>query len=119
MKTLIQNLYTGAEGLKKAVCLMVLALYIGLTIYGGGALSEILMVAFVMVVYIYLPGKCWNMLLGATNHFQGIDFGVDILLGSGFFCAVYCVAMRLHIKLLLVTVPLAFAVLGLIMLIRI
>ena len=118
MKILIQNLYTGAEGLKKAVCLMVLALYIGLTIYGGGALSEILMVAFVMVVYIYLPGKCWNMLLGATNRFQGIDFGVDILLGTGFFCAVYCVAMRLHIKLLLVTVPLAFAVLGLIMLIR-
>ncbi len=118
MKTFIQNLYIGADGLKKALCFMVLALYIALTIHGGGTIAEILLMAFVMVAYVYLPGKCWSILLGAGKRFKGIDFALEILLGTGFFCAVYCVAMRLHMKMLLVVLPLVFALLGLLLLIR-
>ncbi len=115
---LIHNLYTGARGLKKTICFLILALYLGLVVYGGGAIGEILLFALCMIFYIWLPGKCWNMLIGGSARFYGIDFGIDILLGTGFFCAVYCVAMRLHIKLLLIIVPLVFALLGLLLIIR-
>lgn len=110
MEKIISNLYNGADNLKKFICLLVVLLYMALTFYGGGNPLHMMQFALVMIFYIWLPGKCWNMLLGGSRRFQGIDFGIDIMLGTGFFSAVYCVAMRLHTKLLLATVPLVFAV---------
>ena len=110
MKNFVLNLYNGAETLKKFVCFFVLIIYIALTIYGGGNILHLLLFGLTMICYVWLPGKCWNMLLGGSRRFAGMDFGIDILLGTGFFCAVYCVAMRLHLKILLAAVPLVFAV---------
>lgn len=110
MEKIISNLYNGADNLKKFICLLVVLLYMALTFYGGGNPLHMMQFALVMIFYIWLPGKCWNMLLGGSRRFQGVDFGIDIMLGTGFFSAVYCVAMRLHTKLLLATVPLVFAV---------
>ena len=118
MKNLVSNIYNGADNLKKAVCILVFILYLTLTVYGGGTVPQLLVFARTMIFYIWLPGKCWNMLLGGGRRFAGIDFGIDIMLGTGFFCAVYCVAMRLHLKLLLAAVPLVFAVGCLVFIIR-
>ena len=118
MKSLINNLYTGAEGLKKLACLFTVALYIGLTICSGGAAVELAIFAATMIAYIWLPGKAWNFILKGNRKFYGMDFGIDILLGTGFFCGVYCVAMRLHIKALLIAAPLVFALGGAIILLR-
>ncbi len=109
MKNLVYNLYNGAETLKKLICLAVVTLYIILTVYGGGTVPHMMLFGLAMVFYVWLPGKCWNMLLGGSRRFAGIDFGIDILLGTGFFSAVYCVAMRLHAKILLAVIPLVFA----------
>ena len=106
MKTLINNLYHGAEGLKKTSCLLIFILYIGLTIYGGGSLAEFLLFGLIMVVYIWLPGKFWSFITKAHQRFSDMDFGIDILFGTGSFCALYCVAMRLHMRLLLMVLPL-------------
>ena len=118
MKSLINSLYTGADGLKKMLCLFTAALYIGLTVYGGGTVFEILLFAAVMIVYIWLPGKAWSFALKGNKMFSGMDLAKEILLGTGFFCGVYCVAMRLHIKALLIAAPLVFALGGVIILLR-
>ena len=118
LTSLITYLYKEADGLKKAVCLLTLAVYITLTVYGGGSLLEMAVFGCAMVFYVWLPGKLWNTLLGGTGRFDGIDFGTDILLGSGFFCAVYCVAMRLHMRLLLIVLPLVLAVVCIAVIIR-
>ena len=109
MKTLINNLYHGAEGLKKTFCLLIFILYIGLTIYGGGSLAEFLLFGLIMIVYIWLPGKFWSFITKAHQRFSDMDFGIDILFGTGSFCALYCVAMRLHMRALLIATPLVFA----------
>lgn len=118
MKSLINNLYTGADGLKKMLCLFTVALYIGLTVYGGGTINELFVFAAVMLVYIWLPGKAWSFVLKGNKRFSGMDLGIEILLGTGFFCAVYCVAMRLHLKALLIIVPAVFAIGGAVVLYR-
>ena len=118
MKSLINSLYTGADNLKKLLCALTLILYIVLTVYGGGSMLELALFAVVMVTYIWLPGKAWNFVLKGNQRFYGLDFGTDILLGTGFFCGVYCVAMRLHLKALLVIVPLVFALVGAIVMLR-
>lgn len=118
MKNLFYNLYNGADGLKKAVCFMVLVLYIVLTVYGGGSVPQMILFGWIMIIYIWLPGKCWNMLLKGSSRFDKMDTATDILLGTGFFCAVYCVAMRLHMKILLAVVPPVFALLAIALIIR-
>ena len=118
MKNLIYNLYNGADGLKKAVCFMVLVLYIVLTVYGGGSVPQMMLFGWIMIIYIWLPGKCWNMLLKGGSRFDKMDTVTDILLGTGFFCAVYCVAMRLHMKMLLAVVPVVFGLLAVVLIVR-
>ena len=118
MNSLVNTLYNGATGLKKALCLLSLMLYVALTVYSGGSIIEIMVFGLLMIVYIWLPGKCWNMLLAADKRFENISFGLDILLGSGFFCGVYCVAMRLQMKILLAVIPLIFAGLCIALIIR-
>ncbi len=118
MKNLFSYLYNGAGALKTAVCLMVLALYMVLTVYSGGSIPQMMLFGWIMIIYIWLPGKCWNMLLGGSRQFSHMDTGIDILLGTGFFCAVYCVAMRLHMKILLAVVPVVFALLAVMLVIR-
>ena len=113
MKSLINNLYHGAVGLKTTVCLLSLIFYTGLTVYGGGSLGELLLFGMIMITYIWLPGKFWNFLIKSDQRFSNMDFGMDILLGTGFFCALYCVAMRLHMRALLILAPLVFAAGGL------
>ncbi|MBR5806714.1 MAG: hypothetical protein IKY30_08110 [Oscillospiraceae bacterium] len=118
MKNFVMNLYNGAEKLKIFICILVYTLYLALTVYGGGSAVDFMLFGLVMVSYIWLPGKCWNMLLGGSRRFDGMDFGIDVLLGTGFFCAVYCVAMRMHMKLLLSVIPLMFAGLCIALVIR-
>jgi len=110
LKNLVINLYNGAENQKKFLCFSVVALYIVLTVYGGGSVPHMMLFGLTMIFCVWLPGKCWNMLLRGSRRYEGIDFGIDILLGTGFFSAVYCVAMRLHMKILLAVVPLLFTV---------
>ena len=118
MNSLVNTLFNGATGLKKALCLLSLMLYVALTVYSGGSIIEIMVFGLLMIVYIWLPGKCWNMLLAADKRFENISFGLDILLGSGFFCGVYCVAMRRQMKILLAVIPLIFAGLCIALIIR-
>lgn len=118
MKNLIYNLYNEAGGLKKALCLAVTVLYIVLTVYGGGSVPQMMLFGWIMIIYIWLPGKCWNMLLKGGSRFDKMDTATDILLGTGFFCAVYCVAMRLHMKMLLAVVPAVFALLAVVLIVR-
>ena len=118
MNSLVNTLYNGATGVKKALCLLSVVLYVALTVYSGGSIIEIMLFGLLMIAYVWLPGKCWNMLLAADSRFENISFGLDILLGSGFFCTVYCVAMRLHMKILLAVIPLIFAGLCIALIIR-
>lgn len=118
MKNLIYNLYNEVGGLKKALCLAVTVLYIVLTVYGGGSLPQMMLFGLIMLLYVWLPGKCWNMLLKGGIRFDKMDTATDILLGTGFFCAVYCVAMRLHMKTLLAVVPVVFGLLAVVLIVR-
>ena len=72
MKNFVMNLYNGAEKLKVFICILVYTLYLALTVYGGGSAVDFMLFGLVMVSYIWLPGKCWNMLLAADIRFENI-----------------------------------------------
>ena len=68
MNSLVNTLYNGATGVKKALCLLSVVLYVALTVYSGGSIIEIMLFGLLMIMYVWLPGKCWNMLLAADSR---------------------------------------------------
>lgn len=94
---------------------MVFAVYVRLVVYGGGSISEMAIIWSYLICCVYVPGLCLNRLTKADHQFTDILIGINILLGTGFFCAVYCVAMRLHIKWILFVLPMSLTVIYLIL----
>ncbi|MFV0413938.1 MAG: hypothetical protein ACK5L3_11865 [Oscillospiraceae bacterium] len=105
MKTTILKLYTGFIKTKAVMVLAVAAVYMALAAQSGGSLWELALFALVLAVYIVLPGLLAARVLGTQKFAPGFTGPLAILLGSGFFAALYCVAMRLHILWLLYLLP--------------
>ena len=98
MKNTVSKLYLGCAGLKTAYCAAVLAVYVALVLYGGGSAFEMLVVLPIFVAaFIYLPGCALRRLLKADSCFENMNFGLNVLLGTGFFAFVYCFAMKLKV----------------------
>lgn len=98
MKNTVSKLYLGCAGLKTAYCAAVLAVYVALVLYGGGSAFEMLVVLPIFVAaFIYLPGCALRRLLKADSCFENMKFGLNVLLGTGFFAFVYCFAMKLKV----------------------
>ena len=104
MKKFILDLYENHIKLKIFLCAAVAVLYMALTVYGGGNLFQAAAVWAVCLGLVYLPGMLWRRVIKADRLFDGMDFMTNILLGSGFFCASYCVCMRLHTRRLFAAV---------------
>ena len=110
MKNILFDLYNDSKGLKTTICVLVTAIYFAFSIYSGANPLEMLIFAMTLLLYIYLPGRLLQQIIQGDRRFSNLSFEMNILLGSGFFCALYCVAMRLDLKILLIFVPVAMSV---------
>ena len=83
----------------------VFLLYGILTVYGGGSLWEMCRFWSYVLAFVYLPGRFCNLLLKTKEKVKEMDFALDLLAGMGLFLVLYCFAMRLSVKPLLLFVP--------------
>ncbi len=105
MKNFLNNFYNGFTKAKTAFCVCVLLLYIVLAVYGGANLITMTVFGCIIIFYVFIPGRFINSILKFTKGFNGADGMAEILLGTGFFCALYCVSIRLGLKPLLAVLP--------------
>ena len=105
MAKLAKSFYEGSTILKCFLAAVTLAVYFGMTVFGGGSIFDMALLALIMLFYVWLPGRFWSKALNTDSRFRDSSVRMSILFGVGFFCFVYCIAMRLVIKLLLMTVP--------------
>ncbi len=105
MAKLAKSFYEGSTILKCFLAAVTLAVYFGMTIFGGGSIADMTVLALIMLFYVWLPGRFWSIALNTDSKFRGSSVRMSILFGVGFFCFIYCIAMRLGLKLLLMTIP--------------
>ena len=118
MKKIILDLYENHIKLKIFLCAVVAVLYMALTVYSGGNLLQAAAVWAVCLGLVYLPGELRRKVIKADRLFDGMGFMTNILLGSGFFCAAYCVCMRLHSRRLFAAVCAVAAVCGAVVMLK-
>lgn len=105
MDTFLQKSELFAKKSKYITAGAVFLLYGILTVYGGGSLWEMCRFCFFVQIFVYLPGRFCNLLLKTKEKVKEMDFALDLLAGMGLFLVLYCFAMRLSVKPLLLFVP--------------
>ncbi|MDL2324800.1 hypothetical protein LJC61_06605 [Ruminococcaceae bacterium OttesenSCG-928-A16] len=105
MKSFVNNLYTGFTKTKMVLVALVAVIYGVLLTFGGASVLQLLLFAAVLMGYIVLPGLCLAHLLKTHRFAKGFTGPLALLLGAGFFAALYCVAMRLNALWLLRMLP--------------
>lgn len=99
------RLYYGLPRVKAALVVLVLAVYLVLTVYSGGSIVGVALVWGALAFYIVLPGMFWAQLLRVQKIGGSFSGPLALLLGCGFFAAVFCVAARLGQLWLVQLVP--------------
>lgn len=105
MKKTLWRLYEGFTKTKAVIVALVAVVYMALVVQSGGRLWELALFALVVVGYIVLPGLAWADILGTRRFAPGFTGPAAILLGGGFFAAVYCVSMYMHLLWALYILP--------------
>lgn len=105
MKTFVDKLYTGFTKTKIALVVFVVLVYGAMLVFCGASVLQFLLFALVVAGYIVLPGLFLTDFLKTSRFAKGFTIPLAILLGSGFFAALYCVTMRLHILWVLQLLP--------------
>lgn len=118
MTKAISALYNGFGKTKLAIVLFVAAVYSVLVCYGGGSLLQLALFAFVMGLYILVPGVAMATYTKANTMLTGYFWPLAFLYGSGLFAVLYAFSMRLHILWLLRFLPPLFSVVFLALQIR-
>lgn len=105
LKAIADKLYTGFTKTKMVLVALAAAIYAALVIFGGAGIWQLLLFALVVMGYVVLPGLFFVQVLQTRRFAKGFGGPLAILLGSGFFAALYCVTMRLGILWVLRLVP--------------
>ena len=105
MDTFLQKSELFAKKSKHITAGAVFLLYGILTVYGGGSLWEMCRFWSYVLAFVYLPGRFCNLLLKTKEKVKEMDFALDLLAGMGLFLVLYCFAMRLSAKPLLLFAP--------------
>ena len=111
MKELAGKLYEGYGPLKRCMCALAGVCYVSLCLFGGSSPLEMLYFGGCVAVCIFFQGRFWTKVLKTKDIFPGLDVSLSILFGTGFFCLVYCFAVRLGSRILLAALTVLPAVL--------
>ncbi len=93
IKTFPRRFYEGWRPFKITVSALVGLLYVALTVYGGGSLTELFLFWLVAAVYLVLPGFFFTKLLKVESWMPGYGGPLAWLAGAGFLAVLYCTAM--------------------------
>ena len=105
MAKLAKTFYEGSTILKCTLAVLVGAVYLGMSVFSGGSLVEMVLLAAMMLFYVWLPGRFWTAVLKTDSRFRNSSAPMSILFGTGFFCFLYCISIRLSVKRMLLIVP--------------
>ncbi len=96
------------EGFARAklwLCAACVLAYLLLIRISGAGLWGLFVFTWCAVVYVYFPGRFWSRVMGMDKALPEYAAPMGILLGTGFFGALYCVSQRLGILWLLRALP--------------
>ncbi len=86
--------------------------YIALMLSAGGSFGELLLLLLAAVFFILLPGRFWRRLLRLEDYLPDFSLPLDLFLGVGSLCVVFCVGIRLELRWLVQLLPLLCGLAG-------
>lgn len=110
---MVERVKTGFLRTKLTLCALCILGYIAIVAACGGTPWGVLWTWLCVAAYLYWPGRFFAHISGLDRELPGFGAPLGILLGTGFFAALYCVCMRLHWLWLLRALPPMLALLWL------